>query len=101
MCVNKHNYFAFILMVTTHTIICWLAMYVFIAVQLAEVQRQREEGFISRGLFMDLLIVTTHFVSKNIFLSVEATVAMYGSILLSWFLYMHLKNISTNRTTNE
>ena len=32
MCVNKHNYFAFLLMVITHTIICWLAVYVFLAV---------------------------------------------------------------------
>jgi len=32
MCVNKHNYFAFLVMVMTHTMICWLACYVFIAV---------------------------------------------------------------------
>lgn len=46
-------------------------------------------------------MVTVNFVSQNIFLSVEAIVAMYGSVLLSWFFIMHLRNIRANRTTNE
>jgi hypothetical protein len=48
-----------------------------------------------------LLAVSVAFMSQNIFLSLEAIIAMYGSAGLFWFLVMHLKNVCANRTTNE
>ena len=48
-----------------------------------------------------MLAVSVEFMSQNIFLSLEAIIAMYGSAGLFWFLFMHLKNVCANRTTNE
>ena len=89
------------LMVIVHTLLCWLAAYVYFAVMFGEIKKQKDAGLTSNGWVADLLFTIIAFTSKNIFLSVEAFVAIYGSSLLTWFALMHLRNIYYNRTTNE